>query len=87
MRKHYARVLKSFFYEKVSCTRYDLGLTQEEMASRLAMSARTYIDLDHGKTCCSAVTLALFLIYICADPPRFLEELRLAFEADIDNAA
>jgi hypothetical protein len=57
------------------------------MSERLAMACRTYIELDHGKTGCSAVTLALFLIYVCNDPIAFLEELRNAFEADDNKAA
>ena len=87
MRKHYKEILKAFFYSKVSQARYDLEISQEEMAYRLAMACRNYADLDNGKTCCSAVTLALFLIYICKDPVTFLEELRHAFEADSDKAA
>jgi len=54
--------------------------TQSKMAERLAMDERSYIDLDHEKTCCSAITLALFLVYICADVDAFLKELRCAFE-------
>lgn len=87
MRSHYQQVLKTFFHDKVFHARYVLGITQEEMAQRLAMASRTYVDLDHGKTCCSAVTLALFLIYVCTDPLGFLEELRLAFEVDENWAA
>ena len=56
------------------------GLTQAEMTEKLSMDDRSYIDLDHGKTCCSAVTLALFLVYVCEDVHEFLEELRHAFE-------
>lgn len=87
MRKHYLKVLKAFFHQKLFYTRAELGITQEEMAHRLAMASRTYIDLDHGKTSCSALTLALFLIYICTDPLTFLRELRNAFENDDSKAA
>lgn len=87
MRKHYIQVLRSFFHNKLFHTREALGITQEEMAHRLAMATRTYVDLDHGKTSCSALTLALFLIYVCADPAAFLEELRDAFEATDNKAA
>ena len=80
MRKHYINILKLFFHDKLFYTREALGISQEEMAHRLAMAARTYVDLDHGKTSCSALTLARFLIYVCADPVAFLEELRDAFE-------
>lgn len=87
MRKHYIKVLKSFFHSKLFYTRETLGITQEEMAHRLVMASRTYVDLDHGKTSCSALTLALFLIYICADPLAFLEELRDAFETSDNKVA
>ena len=80
MRKQYAKIFKVFFHEKLFRRREDMGITQEEMAHRLAMASRTYVDLDHGKTCCSSLTLALFLVYVCDDPLGFLEELRNAFE-------
>lgn len=87
MRKQYAKIFKVFFHEKLFRRREDMGITQEEMAHRLAMASRTYVDLDHGKTGCSALTLALFLIYICTDPLAFLEELRNAFENSENKAA
>lgn len=87
MRKQYTQVLKVFFHQKLFRSRVDMGITQEEMAYRLSMASRTYIDLDHGKTCCSALTLALFLIYVCTDPMGFLEELRDAFENEDRRAA
>ena len=87
MRKQYAKIFKVFFHEKLFRRREDMGITQEEMAHRLAMASRTYVDLDHGKTGCSALTLALFLIYICTDPLAFLEELRNAFENSDNKAA
>ena len=87
MRNHYTKVLKSFFHQKLFRSRVDLGITQEEMAYKLSMSSRTYVDLDHGKTGCSALTLALFLIYVCTDTLGFLEELRDAFENEDRKAA
>ena len=87
MRTHYTSIFKTFFHEKLFRRRVELNITQEEMAERLVMASRTYVDLDHGKTGCSALTLALFLIYICADPKIFLEELRDAFENGRNQAA
>ena len=87
MRKQYTQVLKVFFHQKLFHSRVDMGITQEDMACRLSMASRTYIDLDHGKTCCSALTLALFLIYICTDPLAFLKELQEAFESECNQAA
>ena len=87
MRKHYSRILKDFFYESLIHTRYDLGITQEEMAFRSSMACRTYIDLDHGQNGCSAVTLALYLVYICQNPAQFIDGLRDAYDEDIKDVA
>ena len=57
------------------------------MAHRLAMGSRSYVDLDHGKSGCSGLTLARFLIYVCKDPLSFLEELRHAFDKRDSDAA
>lgn len=87
MRKQYIRILKVFFCRKVRTSRAELAISQEEMASRLLMAARTYIDLEQAKNCCSALTLVLYLIYICNDPLAFLNELRQTLEADTIQAA
>lgn len=87
MRSHYTSIFKAFFHEKLFRRRVELDITQEETADRLVKAYHTYVDLDHGKTGCSALTLALFLIYICADPLAFLEELRNAFENGSNKAA
>ena len=75
MRKHYKQVLAVFFRHQLFQTRVEiLNITQEEMAHRIRMSTRCYVDLENGKTTCSAVTLALFLAFVCKDPIAFLEE-------------
>ena len=80
MRKHYTRLLKAFFHDKLFRSRIDLDITQEQMAERLVMANRAYVYLDHGKTGCSALTLALYLIYVCTDPVEFLNGLQHVFE-------
>ena len=87
MRRIYRNVLKNHFHVHLVQIRTSSGLTQSEMAEKLLMDDRSYIDLDHGKTCCSAVTLALFLVYVCEDVHTFLEELRHAFEDNDSRAA
>lgn len=82
MRNRYKQVLSTFFRHKLFQTRgILLDITQEEMAHRIGISTRAYVDLENGKTTCSAVTLALFLVYVCNDPIEFQEELRYAFES------
>ena len=87
MRKIYRNVLKNHFHIHLIHYRDEKGLTQAEMAEKLSMDDRSYIDLDHGKTCCSAVTLALFLVYVCEDVQVFLEELRHALNTAFHQAA
>lgn len=38
-----------------------LGISQEEMASKLEISTRQYSNLETGKSLCSMKTLAMFL--------------------------
>ena len=87
MRRIYRNILKKQFHLQLIHIRETNGLTQSQMAEKLSMDDRSYIDLDHGKTCCSAVTLALFLVYVCHDVQKFLEELCRAFNTGFDNAA
>ena len=87
MRKQYTEVLKTFFHKEVYNRRKALGISQEEMAHRLAMGCRGYAKIDNGYICCSALTLALYLIYICEDHSTFLQELRHAFENSDSEAA
>lgn len=87
MRKTYHTLLKHHFHNTLVRTRTHLGLTQSEMAERLAMDDRSFTDLDHGKNCCSAITLVLFLIYVCEDVDGFLDELQRVFEAGTDQVA
>lgn len=87
MRRTYHTILKERFHRRLWYERIRLDWTQAEMAEQLHMDERSYSDLDTGKSCCSAVTLVLFLVYVCEDVALFLEELRNAFEAGTENAA
>lgn len=82
MRNRYKQVLAAFFRHQIFQTRVEvLDINQDEMAHRIGISTRCYVDLENGKTTCSAVTLALFLAFVCNDPIAFREELRYAFES------
>lgn len=87
MRRIHRNVLKHHFHARLVRVRTANGLTQAEMAEKLSMDNQSYIDLDHGKTCYSAVTLALFLVYVCEDVQAFLEELCCAFNSAFNQAA
>lgn len=87
MRNYYTNILKTQFYRHLIETRATLGLTQEQMAETLVMDVRSFMYLDHGKHCCSALTLSLYLIYYCPDVDAFLQELKTAFEKGDDIIA
>ena len=87
MREVYLPLFKKFFHEELLKTRCELQLTQAKVASRLEMDIRSYVEQDHGKSTCSALTLILFLLYCCSDPEEFLEKLRKLFEGAWKEAA
>lgn len=82
VRKMYQNILKKCFHDDLVQTRATLGLTQSQMAARLVMDDRSYIDLDHGKTLCGGLTLALHLSDTCIDPLRFLWNFRREIERE-----
>ena len=81
MRKTIKDILKKEFHTYLVRFRDEQALTQADMARILEMDERSFVDLDHGKTCCSALTLALYLTYCCEDPLQFLEDFRTKYEA------
>lgn len=80
LRKAYIAVLKRYFCRRLKSARVSHHLTQSEMADILQIDIRSYIDLEHGNSCCSGLTLALFLIYCSHDSDMFLRELRSELE-------
>ena len=86
MRNTYRILIGKYFCQTVFTYRIQQDMTQVEMAERLCMDERSYIDLEHGKNGCSVVTLMLFLLYECSDVDNFLRELRDIFEEANDAA-
>ena len=84
MRKIYKSILQKYFCNHLYQTRADMDISQMKMAELLEMSERAYIHLEHGTTCCSEITLALYLTDVCEDPDEFLEGLSYAFDTAKD---
>ena len=80
MKKAYLDALKKVARDSILQTRTALGLSQEQMAARLYMSARSYSYLESGTSCCSALTLVLYLVFCCPDVSSFFSVLRAEFE-------
>lgn len=72
----YKLILRVLFQEELREYRKSCGITQEEMAERLHISTRSYIDLEHGKYGVSAVALLFFLSQL---PEREMVEQVHAF--------
>ena len=66
--------LRSFFSDHLLLTRDELNLTQTEFADELGMDRRSYIDIEHRKSLCCALTLLLYLCYFCKDPMAVIAE-------------
>ena len=88
MRKTYQRLIREYFCRMIFEYRIQEDLTQLQMAERLCMDERSYIDLEHGKNGCSVVTLVLYLVFECQDSDAFLldmERLHKQAEAEIEK--
>lgn len=60
----YKLLLRALFQTELRGYRARSGDTQEEMAEKLRVSPRSYIDLEHGKYSLSSVTLLFFLSHL-----------------------
>lgn len=76
MRKRYEELLKDYFRQRLRRDRERLGITRVAMARRLRMAERSYLDLEYGTYSCGALTLMLYLAFICADPGEFIRSFR-----------
>lgn len=64
LRQTYKSLLRSALSEQMRRFRSQRRLTQEQMAERLCVAPRSYVDLEHEKYTCSALTVFLFLILL-----------------------
>ena len=76
MRKQYEELLKEFFRRRLRQDRERLGITRVAMARRLRMAERSYLDLEYGTYSCGALTLMLYLAFVCGDPEEFIRSFR-----------
>ncbi len=60
----YKSLLRALFQTELRGYRAQSGDTQEEMAEKLRVSPRSYIDLEYGKYSLSSVTLLFFLSHL-----------------------
>ena len=59
--------LQVFLAERIKRSRKEHGYSQETMAEKLYISARSYSYLESGTYCCSASTLMFFILILSED--------------------
>lgn len=72
--------LRRFFSDTMLFTRDELNLTQMEFAEELGIDRRSYIDIEHSKSFCCALTLLIYLCYFCKDPMVVINKCREIFD-------
>lgn len=79
IRHEMEKELKEAFREIALKKRYDCELTQAKMAAALAMSERSYEDIENGHSSCGALTIVLLLMQM-VNRDEFLSNLRNKLE-------
>ena len=82
MKQQLLKNLKNYLRTALLQRRAALNISQEEMAHRLLMSSRAYASLESGHSCCSLITMLLFLTRCCADRHAFIDGLFMILDAD-----
>lgn len=83
-RENMKKALQEIFPVELKQYRIKRGLSQEAMARLLMVAARSYIDLEHGVTFPSALTLANYLLLL---PEKEQEDLLRRLQSGVENVA
>ena len=83
-RENMKKALQEIFPVELKQYRIKKGLSQETMARLLMVAARSYIDLEHGVTFPSALTLANYLLLL---PEKEQEDLLRRLQSGAENEA
>ena len=70
--RSYTAVVRELGARELRMLRERMGLTQEEMAEQLLITARAYSDLERGKYCASAATLLFLLTMLSTEDQQML---------------
>jgi transcriptional regulator with XRE-family HTH domain len=76
------KALQEIFPVELKQYRIKKGLSQEAMARLLMVAARSYIDLEHGVTFPSALTLANYMLLL---PEKEREDLLRRLRSGVEN--
>ncbi len=84
MKQIYLKPMKSFLHLKIIQEVNDRNLTTDKAAEILNIDPRSFAYLKSGRTMCSTVTLIIYLVRLCSDPIKFLDEAKKVVE-EIEN--
>ena len=83
-RENMKKALQEIFPVELKQYRIKKGLSQEAMAKLLMVAARSYIDLEHGVTFPSALTLANYMLLLTE---KEQEDLLRHLRSGVENEA
>lgn len=83
-RENMKKALQEIFPVELKQYRINKGLSQEAMARLLMVAARSYIDLEHGVTFPSALTLANYMLLLTE---KEQEDLLRRLRSGVENEA
>lgn len=83
-RENMKKALQEIIPVELKQYRIKKGLSQEAMARHLMVAVRSYIDLEHGVTFPSALTLANYLLLL---PEEEQEDLLRRLRSSAENEA
>lgn len=78
MKEEAKKAVKKYIRRELVRTRYELGVSRVEMGLRMGMTEWGYKDLERGISCCSLISMLLFVNHCCKDPDAFLQGLKEA---------
>ena len=79
MRRELNKALKEEFRELAIRERERRKFTQKQMAEFLAMSERSYADIESGASACSALTVVMLLVSV-SDAEKILMKIKMEFD-------
>lgn len=68
--------LRSYMSSRLAQARKNAGLSQAAFSTKLMMDIRSYAEIEHGKSFCSALTFILYLVFFCDDVENLIKDLR-----------
>lgn len=76
MKKECKCAFRAAMANRFKYARTEAKLSQAKFSELLLIDERTYIRLEHGANCCCALTLILYLVFVCKDVQGFVDEMR-----------